>query len=38
MNDLLESAIEAHGGIGSRFLDQYPTLFADHVNAFLSGG
>jgi pimeloyl-ACP methyl ester carboxylesterase len=23
---------------GHGFLDQYPTLFADHVNAFLNGG
>jgi GAF domain-containing protein len=32
------SSRELQWDSGHGFLDQYPTLFADHVNAFLSGG
>ena len=34
---LPNAEVRVYSDSGHGFLDQYPTLFADHVNAFLSG-
>ena len=36
--DLPNSELRIYPDVQHGFLDQYPELFADHVNSFLNGG
>ena len=38
VNHLPNAKLRIYPDSGHGFLDQYPTLFADHVKAFLNGG